>query len=393
VSLGIDRVVVDTNVLLSYPQIITEHQCIILACVLREIEKHKISGNNELQYQARKASRYIKENEDKVTYDFKDYEFNLNSQWDGSYVDNMVLQVCVDNKYTLLTNDILLYLKAKGLGLTVWDYNADDGKDYTGYKEVWLTEEEVAELYSNLDINTYGLHTNEYLIVYMNESVVDKFRWNGKKLVNLKSPPQKIVKPWNDLQACALDLLMCKDIPVKIIIGHYGSGKSYLSTRIGLFQIDKGFCNKMLIVRNGIGPGERSGYLPGSKDEKHSWMTKAIEQQLDGKEQELQSLIQQGKVEIETPYYMKGMSLNDGYWMLVEEAEDMDTHIFKTVGSRIGKNSYAVFSGDYQQAESKFKHDNGLMSFIRKWKGNPLVGIVKLKEDVRSEASKLFADL
>ena len=52
-----------------------------------------------------------------------------------------------------------------------------------------------------------------------------------------------------------------------------------------------------------------------------------------------------------------------------------------------------VFTGDYKQAESKYKNDNGIVNFIKNAKGNPLVGIVVLEEDVRSEASKVFADL
>ena len=63
------------------------------------------------------------------------------------------------------------------------------------------------------------------------------------------------------------------------------------------------------------------------------------------------------------------------------------------VGTRIGNNSSIVFTGDYKQAESKYRSDNGLSLFIDKCKGNPLVGIIVLEEDVRSNASKVFADL
>ena len=52
-----------------------------------------------------------------------------------------------------------------------------------------------------------------------------------------------------------------------------------------------------------------------------------------------------------------------------------------------------MFSGDIAQAESKYRRNNGLQEFINKAKGNPLVGVVVLKEDVRSTASKVFADL
>jgi predicted ribonuclease YlaK len=63
------------------------------------------------------------------------------------------------------------------------------------------------------------------------------------------------------------------------------------------------------------------------------------------------------------------------------------------VGTRIGDGSSVVFTGDYKQSEARYRADNGLSLFIEKCKGNPLVGIIILEEDVRSEASKVFADL
>ncbi|WP_187291616.1 hypothetical protein [Clostridium haemolyticum] len=41
----------------------------------------------------------------------------------------------------------------------------------------------------------------------------------------------------------------------------------------------------------------------------------------------------------------------------------------------------------------KYIKDNGLRIMIEKLKGNPLVGIIVLDEDVRSSASKVFTML
>jgi predicted ribonuclease YlaK len=178
-----------------------------------------------------------------------------------------------------------------------------------------------------------------------------------------------------------------------VLAGTFGSGKTLLNIRMAVHHVtDKPTYNTIMTVRNPIGPGEDIGYLPGRKDEKINWILKPITQQLDGGEQELEALIQQGKIEFDVPFFMKGMSLN-GYWVMVDEAEDLDLKTFKLIGSRIGENSCVVFSGDYHQTERKYKQDNGLTQFINKAKGDPLVGIVVLKDDVRSQASKVFADL
>jgi predicted ribonuclease YlaK len=49
--------------------------------------------------------------------------------------------------------------------------------------------------------------------------------------------------------------------------------------------------------------------------------------------------------------------------------------------------------GDKKQAEKQYRSNNGIATFVEYAKGHPLVGVVYLPEDVRSEASKLFAEM
>lgn len=65
----------------------------------------------------------------------------------------------------------------------------------------------------------------------------------------------------------------------------------------------------------------------------------------------------------------------------------------KLLGSRIGKGSKLILTGDFKQADGKFASDSGIQALIEKAKGDPLVSVVYLPEDVRSDASKVFADL
>ena len=95
---------------------------------------------------------------------------------------------------------------------------------------------------------------------------------------------------------------------------------------------------------------------------------------------------------MEIPSFMKGMSVIDTV-MVVDECEDLSLKQVKMLGTRIGKNSCIVFTGDYHQAEKKYRVDSGMSKMIECMKGDPLVGIVVLEEDVRSSVSKLFANL
>lgn len=268
--------------------------------------------------------------------------------------------------------------------------------NYKGYVELKLNTEQINDLfakYNNFNENPLNLIENEYLIIQnIDLNSVNEFKYSKGQLLNLKLPSSKAVKGINSKQRCALDLLYNAEIPIKIIAGNYGSGKTLLSVRTAIHTVlDKGYYSKITLVRNPLGSGQDIGFLPGSKEEKIKDFYKPIEQNLEGGEFQLNNMIMKGQLEMEIPYYMKGMSLNHTF-ILVDECEDLDTKIFKLIGTRVGKESCIAYVGDWKQAESKFIHNNGLSKFIDYAKGNPLVGIVVLDEDVRSNASKVFAN-
>ncbi|TCS96890.1 PhoH family protein [Hazenella coriacea] len=389
------KYVVDTNLLLHSPDVLSQYNLVITAMVLRELEKHKNSHNHDLAYKARRATRYIRKHESVIEFDYKDYQVTFSEQFDPNYVDNQIIQCCLDNHYGLLTNDLLLRLKAKSLTIDVKSIENQPDDLYTGYREIMMGKEEMAYLYENLDKNSYELHPNQYLLI-QDESgkTVDIKRWSGEKLVDLKQPPKKILNPFNDLQRCAIDLLYNKNIPIKVIAGTYGSGKTMLSVKMGLWHMyDKGNYAKMMVVRNPVGSGEEVGYLPGDKMDKIYDFFKPVIQHLDGGEFQAHQMIQREDLIAEIPYYMKGLTLDHGYYVLVDEAEDLDLKTLKLIGTRVGKDSCIIFSGDYKQAEGKYIRNNGLLRMIDALQGHPLVGIVVLNDDVRSEASKVFAEL
>lgn len=384
--------VVDTNVLIENPEIIEEHNVVILSDVIRELEKHKVSDNRELAYHARVATRYIDKNFDKIKFDFNDYQVS-DERFDNNYVDNRIIEACKVNNYGLITNDLLLKFKGKAENIEVIECKKET-IEYKGFKFVDLDENELAHFYENMHENIFDLYVNQYLIVRdKNKHTLDKYRWDGENHIKLKLPPKRFVKAENDLQECALDLLNDISIPIKIIAGTYGSGKTFLAVRMGVYHVnEKGHFSKIMVVRNPIGTGEAIGWLKGDKEDKTNDFFKPVIQNLDGGIFEAEQMIQRGQLIKEIPYYMKGITVDDSY-MIVDEAEDLDVKLIKLIGTRLGKNSVIVFSGDYEQTEEKYRHNNGLLYAIDRLKGHPLVGIVVLDRDIRSEASKVFADM
>ena len=389
------KILIDTNLLLDGFEINPSQTYIILSHVNRELDKHKTYGNDELKFKSRRAVRLIEENQNNFEFDCKDYTVSFNDEADNNYTDNKIVQACLDNGYSIATKDLLLKQKAKMYGIEYVDISGSYKEDgYTGYKEVLLNDEEQAYLYENINKNIYDLLINEYLIV-KNEygDPVDKFRWNGKLHIKLKHSTTKKIKSMNELQDCAIDLLLNTEIPIKIIAGNYGSGKTILSVKAAIYHVmEKGNYAKIMAVRNPIGSGKDVGFLKGTKDEKTAGFFKPFVQHLEGGEQQAFYLEQQGVLTKEIPFYMKGLSIENTI-IVCDEAEDLDVKLIRLIGTRLGKDSAVIFAGDYNQTESEYKNNNGLVRAIDKLKGNPLVGIIILKEDVRSDASKVFAEL
>jgi len=406
------KVFCDTNVLMSNSTQIfdkykdTNTKIIISGYVLNELDKHKISSDENKKYKARQASRDIEENQDMIEYVVREsnFEYILPFSFDKDNYDNKIIQV-LNNLYFsneefgkengieifALSNDLLFRQKCKLLGIRCDSFNGNDYKtSYKGHIELILTSDEINKFFDNL--SKYNLVENQYVIIHEKDKrKSQEFRYVNGELKRLKLPDSKYIKGKNAQQRCALDLLNNNDIPIKIIAGNYGSGKTHLTTKMGLYHVfEKGNYGSILLLRNPLGSGEEIGFLKGDKQEKIGDFFKCIEQYIDVSITKDKNIDEYIKKDI--PFYIKGMSYGSTY-VFVEESEDMNLNILKLIGSRIESDSCVVFCGDYKQSEPKYKNNNGLLQLIDKLKGNPLVGIIVLEEDIRSEASKVFVDV
>lgn len=262
---------------------------------------------------------------------------------------------------------------------------------YKGYKLVEGNADQINEYMSAT--NTSIWNCNEYLIIKNTDDGTEReMRWDGAKFIPLKLPPSKILKGKNSLQRCALDMLNNPNITICAILGQYGSGKSFLAMQMGLFSVkEKGWQSHILGVREPMGEGRELGYLPGSFSQKNEVWTLPLIQQLDGKDWEVEQLKQQGILDFNIPTYMKGTSYQDT-WMVIDESEDLSEKQIRMIGTRVGEGSKIIFDGDYRQAANG-SANSPLLKMCNAFKGNPLFAAITLEEDVRSETSRLFANL
>lgn len=292
-----------------------------------------------------------------------------------------------------VTDDVNCYNIAKRIfHLKTATLNSIANDIYKGYITISGSVEEINEQMNSLDYSK--LYENEYVIINnTTDSKSTEMRFDGQNLVALKLPPSKVIKGLNSHQRCALDALNNKDIPIVALLGESGSGKTALALRSALYKVkEKGEQSTILGVREARGEGAQVGYLPGEFLEKTGDFFRPLEQQLDGGDIELERLRQQGVIQTQIPYYLKGTTYNEAI-AVVDEAEDLTESQIKLIGTRMGKNSRIFFSGDYKQSLLGKNTSNPLVKMCEELKGNPLFACVYLEEDVRSEASKTFTTL
>lgn len=389
----------DTNALLTV-NLDKEEPFVISSVTLMELEDIKVNKNKteELRAKARHTTRWLSEHEN-------DYKVIL---YDGTCENNIKLKniditndtkiiSCAKlyndyNPITFVTNDLC----CKNIARDVFGLNVESAKQieniYKGYKLIKGNTNYINDYMSNID--KFEWNINEYIIIQNTDDNSEKeMRWDGEKFVALKLPSSKVIKARNALQRCALDMLNNPDITVCAVIGLMGSGKTALTTKSALYQVtEKGNQSKVNMVRNPVGEGKEIGYLSGDFEEKTEQFFLPLVQQLDGGEFELNSLKQRGIVEAHIPYYCKGLTFNESI-TIVDEAEDLNEKEIKLIGTRIGENSRIFFNGDYKQAIYNTSEQNALIRMCNELKNNPMFGVICLEEDVRSETSKLFANM
>ena len=393
---------------------------VICSTVLDELDRHKDGSNGEKKYKARQAFKLINNNTDSVKYIVDEIpdKFVLETLFYGfdmKQADNKILYACVafmdankEAEVVLITNDNGMIAKADMLKIkSLKLIKAQDEEMYKGFIELFGTEEENDNALYELMDNPENLHANQYVILHdLDTESISAVRWDAKlqEFVDVKFRTTK-VKPLNVYQECAMDLLYNDAIPIKVIAGNYGSGKSLLSMKIMEEKIYTGLYDKMLLLRNPIAVDAIDiGALPGDFHNKLGHFFSPMVQYLtndtmfdykeafDPKNEEAAK--RRGyQLDMDIVQNLKGISV-DRTIVILDEAEDLSLKLIKVAGTRIGRGSMLVMMGDIKnQTEDKYKYDNGLSAFIEQSKDEPLVGVIYLPMDVRSEMSKIFADL
>lgn len=402
----------DTNALLQLGEKAFENEFFVSSTTLQELEHIKTSKNKteELRYKARKVTHLLDEQSDKYTVIIWETLKNPYSKVNG-FEDNPDIRICdcayeVRDRTVFVTNDICCRNIARSAyELQVEGVNETELVDYKGYKEVKLSEQEMAYLYEHMTENIYSLLTNEYLIIKdETEKVVDQMKWNGSELVPVKATSFKsdefgTVKPFSGdiYQICAMDAISSNKL--SLIKGKAGSGKSHLAIGYLFNMLEKHKIDKIILFANPTPTNNSAkiGFLPGTQFEK--LLDSSVGNMLEGKigdKYEIERLVRENKLSILPMCDIRGYDTsNQRAAIYITEAQNMDIDLMKLALQRIGDDCICILDGDYNcqvDLQSYAGDNNGMKRVSEVFRGQEFYGEVELQNVYRSKIAAI-ADL
>lgn len=197
------------------------------------------------------------------------------------------------------------------------------------------------------------------------------------------------LKPMNGKQKEYISAI--KANPTVICIGVLGSAKTFIPSCIAADMLRDKQVDGIVVARPAEGAGKSLGFFKGTKDEKLAgWclpVTATLEQRLGVTF--YQYCLDAGKIELLALDQCKGRNWDDRF-VIVDEAEDLDPCVAKSLVTRLGVRSHLVIAGDIAQQDIKTYSGLQYLLEANTYKKNPcpVVNFDKWEYCVRSEEAK-----
>lgn len=240
----------------------------ISTITFQELENIKTSTNKseDLKFQARNLLRILNEHHDEYTVVIFSEKFlkpikKINLEITN---DTKILSCAIhlqknmkDCKVNFFTNDLALKRIASIFFKEVYSIEENEEDYYNGFKEIIMTENEMAEFYSLPTDNVLNLLINQYLIIKNEDGeIVDKLVWTGEGYRPLKY--EKFKSKWFEVKPMKGDVyqqLVADSFlnnKITLVKGPAGAGKSLLSLGFLLQQLDRNVIDKIIIFCNTV---------------------------------------------------------------------------------------------------------------------------------------------
>ena len=353
--------------------------------------------------------------------------------------EKRTLQTCLgimmEEKKTviLVTNNLSLQLKAKALGIKAESLKDEVfprfSEQYTGRKEVIVSDEIIDGFYKKGFVNpeeifdnvqSEEIYENQFFLMksYLGKSAIGKYKAGVIKPLDFQGVYPYGVKAKNLGQKYILEALLDDDIPLVIIKGSAGTGKTFCTLAVGLERSFNENSYSRILVTRSVTATEQYGFLPGDIEEKLSPYLAGIKDNLsilcnnsnkesqkvnkyefsDSKPQKENGefFFERGIIQIQAIGFLRGRSIVDTFF-IIDETQNIEPDTIKSIVTRAGEGSKFIFLGDPTQIDNPnlTERYNGLVYLSEKMKGNPMCAQVTLpdEESVRSDLAREAAKI
>ena len=354
--------------------------------------------------------------------------------------EKRTLQICLgimtkEKKMVILvTNNLSLQVKAKALGIKAESLKDEVfprfSEQYTGRREVFISDEILEDFYDNgtiypeeifKDCQSEEIFENQFFVLksYTGKSAIGKYKDGEIQTLDFQKVYPYGIKAKNVGQRFMLEALLDDNIPLVIIKGSAGTGKTFCTLAVGLertFNEKENKYSRILVTRS-VTATEQYGFLPGDIEEKLSPYLAGIKDNLsilcnakptvskvdkfgfgDPKPQKEtgEFFFERGIIQIQAIGFLRGRSIVDTFF-IIDETQNIEPDTIKSIVTRAGEGSKFIFLGDPTQIDNPnlTERYNGLVYLSEKMKGNPLCAQVTLpdEESVRSELAREAAKI
>lgn len=295
-------------------------------------------------------------------------------------------------------------------------YDDSVGLDLTS---AWWSNHRITEDEWHSAFPDIQLQTNQYVEFEVEEAEQDCRLigcFDGREVVpieyrRLSRPNYRNIKPQTTGQQMLFDALLAPadEIPIVIVSGIFGTGKTFATLACGLEQVEAGIYDKIFVCPRDAALGQEIGFLPGNETEKTRAKSHPIEDNLRAilrlRNRDRDSRGLDLSVENYLDEYFKftpiinmgGRSIANSF-IIFDEFQDTERHQAKALLSRIGDHSKVVVMGDPTQLTNPHlnRTSNGLSYIASKLAGSSLVSVITFDdttEVVRSKAAQAVAKL
>lgn len=189
----------------------------------------------------------------------------------------------------------------------------------------------------------------------------------------------------NDEQKIALSILKDESIPLKIISGVAGSGKTMLACAHAMQQLRHGDKTKIVIAKSMTPVGREIGHLKGSMEDKvKPWLGPFYDNfiQCGVAPYEIDDMIAHDMLEITPITFIQGRSITNSI-IIIDEVQNLDLNILKQIITRAAQGSEIILLGDQTQVFERVS-DSSITALVERGRESNVVGAIHLSKSLRS---------